>query len=544
VVAKPLSHAERRSLHAQALIKQRFDTDPLNWYRPGKTQQRCYESQTLYRLITGANQTGKTAHAVIECAALARGRHPYKQMLAGIPLEILVVVPSRAQAVGVWGMRLLKQCKMASPDNKDIWKHPLIPRHEIKRVHNNSSGSGPAPGRIELLNGSNIWFAWSGDDDQWERIQGFTFDFIFRDEGSGNSKLGEELYLRLVAAQTTKAGAGGILWSATPTLINDEFDQYRKRCRKAQAHYEEFFIQPNENPAVSAEVRERMRGSLSLDAQQIRLDGTTSAMELAQVYGRQWNDVKHIVSPDYQLGLTDNLWVSMDPGFDHPWGTGIFAINAAEPRKLRGLAYIWTRRTTRRENLELVRDWLRGRKVEGVVVDPASYKTESNGKSLYTQIEEDMQELDIQSHRGLMTSRNRHEGGIEMVQQYLEDGLIQFNLDGPGCGQAIAEMIGYMGRPETRYTGTHGVIKKNDEFPDLLRYLVMHEPVYTSRGPNYISPEFADNGLQVYDVSAPPPEDMSEDERTHRQRLELSARLVDAVKRPARGLPEGRLSFA
>ncbi len=441
------------------ILRQWYDTDPLNHYKPGVTQERCLRSQVLYRLLSGPNQVGKTAHCVMECAMLARGRHPYRPTLANVPVEILIVVPSRAQAVSVWGDRLLKRCRLPG----EIGKHPLIPAREILKVYNNSSGSGPAPQRIELKNGSNIYFAWSSDDDQWTRIQGIMVDFIFRDEGSGNKALGAELYPRLLRAQTEKPGAGGILWSATPTLINEEFEHYKKLCRTSAPNYEEFFIQSHENPAISREVRERMRGSLSEDDQRIRLDGDVSAMELAQVYGRQWDNAKNIAAEDYVPTPHDNLWVVMDPGFDHPWGTIICAINKAEPTKLRVIRYFWQRRASYRDNLDLVIEFLQGRFVEGIVVDPASYKTDTSGKSLYTLIGEYFDEQGVVSHHGVMTSRNRHEGGIELVQQYIQDGLVVFNPHSPGCGQAAAEMIGYMGRPETRYTGPHGVVKKNDE---------------------------------------------------------------------------------
>ncbi len=526
MTTKPLTSEERKRLRHLAKIRHWEATDPLLHYKPGITQERCYRSKTLYRLISGANQTGKTAHAVVEAAALARGRHPHQPGLANAQLEILIVVPSRAQAVAVWGDRLLRRCRLPG----EIGKHPLIPKREILKIYNNSSGSGPAPQRIEMRNGNNIYFAWSGDEDQWERIQGLMFTHIFRDEGSGNKKLGAELYLRLVAAQTNLPGAGGILWSATPTLINEEFEDYRKRCRASMPNYEEFFIQPHENPAVSVEVRERMRGSLSEDDQRIRLDGDVSAMELAQVYGKQWDNQRNIATEDYVPTPHDNLWVSIDPGFDHPWGTGIFAINKAEPRRLRCIRYFWQRRATYQDNLALIVDFLKGRFVEGIVVDPASYKTDTSGKSLYTLIGEYFEEHQVLSHHGVMTSRNRHEGGIELVQQYLQDGLIVMNPTSPGCGQASSEMIGYMGRPETRYTGPHGVVKKNDEFPDLTRYLVMHEPVWCERGPNSLGARYVAESLGVMDLAVERL-DESEDQRLHRQRLEHSARLVNQMRK-------------
>ncbi|MBA2708830.1 MAG: hypothetical protein H0U59_13580 [Gemmatimonadaceae bacterium] len=144
-----------------------------------------------------------------------------------------------------------------------------------------------------------------------------------------------------------------------------------------------------------------------------------------------------------------------------------------------------------------------------------------------------------------MTSRNRHEGGIDLVQRYLQDGLIVINPTSPGCGQAASELIGYMGRPETRFTGPQGVVKKNDEFCDLTRYLVMHEPAWCERGPNPYSREFSTEHLQLDDPENPARQNESEDQRVHRERLEYSARMLSAMRKRTGppSLAEGVLTF-
>jgi hypothetical protein len=75
------------------------------------------------------------------------------------------------------------------------------------------------------------------------------------------------------------------------------------------------------------------------------------------------------------------------------------------------------------------------------------------------------------------------------------------------------------------------VVKKNDEFPDLTRYLIMHEPAWCERGPNPYGREFASEHLQIVDPEDPARQNESEDQRLHRERLEQSARLFAEMRK-------------
>lgn len=506
--------------------------DPVRAYRPGPTCERCMRSDKLYRLINGGNQVGKTAFAVWETAAMLRGIHPVKKWYGKV--VILIVIPSRAQAVMLWGKRLLESSQMPG----EIGERPYLPPEEIEKVWWNYSGSGKAVGRIIMKNGSEAVFAWAGDDAMWERVQGGKYDYIIRDEAVGNKKLGPELIMRLVAVQSdpSKPWGGGILWVGTPTLDNEEYDEYQRRCREGKPGYEEFFVQAHENPAVSMAVREAARDTMDEEDQAVRLDGGASATDRDKIFRKQWSDERHVAKEDYEPSLTDNLWITFDPGMGHPAGTLYAAVNEEAPQKLRVLKFAAVRNQPLHYHLAQMAEWLDGRFIEGLVLDPAALKRESSGKSIYTQLEETLfgDNPPLKTH-GLYLGRNRHWDGINLVWRYLDpepgnpiaDPLVCVNPNGPGCGHFIYQLKSYRGREESQYTGPHGVVKKNDEGPDCLRYLITKEPRYVYRGANPkrngAAPFFqpADR-IDDLALAALPP-----DLRLHQERLLKSARMLD-----------------
>ncbi len=533
---------EIRSELARRAEQQRLD--PVRQYKAGPTCTRCMSSTKIYRLINGGNQVGKTAYAVWEAAAMLRGVHPVKKWYG--PVILLIVVPSRQQAVALWGKRLLEASQMPG----EIGTKPYIPPDEIKKVWWNYSGSGKAPGRIELHNGSEAYFAWAGDDSMWERIQGLKLDYIIRDEAVGNRKLGPELIMRLVAARSdiSKTWAGGILWVGTPTLDNEEYDEFQKRCREGKPDYEEFFIQPHENPAVSMQVRESARDTMDADDQAVRLDGGASATDRDKIYRRQWSDERHVRKDDYIPGDYDNLLVAFDPGMGHPAGTLFAAQNDEHPRKIRCLKFTAVRNQPLHYHLAQMAEWLEGRALEMLVLDPAALKRESNGKSIYTQIEEVLfGENPPFLCRQLTLGRNRHWDGINLVWRYLDpepgnptaEPLVEVNPDSPGCGLLRYQMTMYKGREETKYTGPNGVVKKNDEGPDCLRYLITKEPYWSNRGANPKRGAASTAFIPRDDPSALDLALLSPDLRLHQERLLKSAQMVDEMLAEQNGSQRG-----
>jgi hypothetical protein len=475
---------------ARAMLALMDRRDPVRQWaeRLGPTTRRCAESPTLYRLVNGGNQVGKTTYAIWECAAILRGIHPWKPSFG--PLKVLIVVPYRLTAVAVWGKRLLESSELPG----DLGSLPFIPPDEVEKVYWNYSGSGKAPGRIVLKNGSEAYFAWSASESMWEGIQGIMFDYVFRDEAVGNQKLGPELYMRLIRARdnNAKPWAGGILWVGTPTLQNEEYEEFQRNCHAQKADYAEFFIAPEENTSISMATREDMRDTMSDEDAAVRLDGGASEADRRRIYRRQWSDDRHVAAEDYEPSPTDNLWIAFDPGIGHPAGILCAAIREDSPRTIRVVRFYCHKDQPLTYHVACMRDWLAGRDAEGLVVDPKAFTRESTGKSIVTQITEAITDgsAGFRVRRGIIRGRNGHWEGINQVREYLDPRpgdptappLVQINPLSPGCGLLRYQLTSYRGREETKYTGPHGVVKKNDEGPDCLRYLITVGPYYEPRG--------------------------------------------------------------
>lgn len=537
---------------AKALIAKRRAEDPATYYNltpteqytdpesgetyrlgPGPTQLACLKCLEPYRLLEAGNQLGKTTHCVYECAQFARGRHPTRPWYG--PVEILVVVPSRQQALTIWYDRLCQRSRIKGP----AYNHPLIPAREIRKIYYHYSGSGKVPGRIELKNGSNIHFSWAGADGMWERIQGNMYDAIFRDEATGNMRLGPELLMRLSSVQSDqkKPGGGFILWSATPTLINEEYDNYKTRCKGGVEGHAHFLIKSDENPAQSAKVRELMRKAMSEEDARVRLDGTDDYKARYLIYAPYWSDERHMASEDYEPGLYDNLWIAFDPAFGRTAsevGVLCAAINKDEPTRLRIVRFYHYKGGTLSDHVDCMREWLDGRTAEAIVCDPAILKTESTGLSVYSQLCELISDSphEVKTHRGAVLGRNRLDDGIPMVRSYLEQNQIVVNPNSPGCGAVRYGIMDYRTREESKYNEGRGVVRKRTEAVDCLRYLVTQQPTWVQRKANPRNGQHI-NELQVVDPEFTPDDfaKLSPEEQTHRRRLAYSAKTVARIRR-------------
>jgi hypothetical protein len=505
---------------AQKIVDQRKATDPLEHYKPGPTIAACFASDALYRMLAANNQVGKTTAEQVEAVRMLRGKHPYKPWFG--PVRILIVVPSRAQAAVVWGQRLLDKCELQG----EIGKYPFIPKREIKKIYSAYSPLGPYPGSIHLKNGSTAYIILSGDKNSWKRIEGMMFDYIFRDEADGNENLGEELELRVLKARgdPARSWAGGIFWGFTSTKINDEAEAFAQRCKDGivtpVGRHEYFFIEAHENPAVSMEAREALKSVMSEEAYAIRGVGRGTAADNERIYARYWNEEKHVRKEAYKIQPTDNLLLVYDPGWRHPCGIGCWAINQKRPTTLilsRFYCYKWG---TRQDHMASMAEWLAGRMATSLICDPAILKTESNGRSYFSLMEEELAGNRVLLYQDMSCGRNRNEDGIPLVIDYLEKGLIEVDPFGQGCQDWIGQMLAYRYEKDKDGTLTSVIHKKKDEAPDITKYLCSKRPVWANYG---------DHRPVVEQTAAPiaEGEQLSPDELIHRQRLLMSQRMVE-----------------
>lgn len=510
-------HKKLTPEQAKVLLAEMQSADPCRRFiheLAASTQKQILASKATYTLVSSSNQGGKTTTAVVDCAAVLRGVHPHKAWFG--PISVLIIVPSRAQASGIWGKRLLDASDIrhvvTTPMGKsvDLAQLPLIPSNEIEQITWAYSPQGKYPGYCKLKNGSEFRIFLSGDPNGWKRVQGFPYDAIYRDEAVGNQSLGEELMPRLSAAQTSvqkglRPWGGTVMWVATATLVNDEFEQFMDRCKKGVAGHQLFWIAPSENPAVSMEVRDSMRSTMSAEAASIRLDGFSGAMDEVVIFRHQLDKARHILQVPYEPKPEDNIWVAWDPGWDHPFGLVFAATTPDAPMQLK----IWRAEFGRKMTLDAIANRiatvLDGRMAEAFVFDPAAKKTEhSRGMSLSGQMEQLLTQMGVKSYRGVLFGRNRYEDTLPHMMRYLdpdpedrtvaplivlnpevtdlEDDLNQSN----GCGRVWEQLSKYRKREgATAAARGYNIHKHDDEAVDLLRYLASRSPVWCKRDPNY-----------------------------------------------------------
>lgn len=476
------------------LLALRESQDPLRSYTPGPTALRCFESRARYRWLGGPNRGGKSAHGAVELALAALRRHPTRSVKS-VNGVYLVFAPSRDQLADPWGKKLLKESELKG----DQSGFPLIPPWEIERVYWIHGAGAPVPKEVKLKNGNRILFFVSGDKNVWRRVQGKGMVLgIVVDESAGNDILFHECTARLLDANShqkvrEEAGGGWFLWLATETEANTGLASYIDKCEDpTNEQFEGFRIQPGENPAILQEEREKLRDVLGEEQYAIRMEGSLSQGATLRIFP-QFSVLRHVRADDYHIGDDDNLWVGYDPGTNFT-GIVIAALNRERGRKVRVVKCWQPRRTTIAHDVDLIRNFLQGRKVECIVYDPAARAVEKTGQSVYSQLGEKLRLARVQVWRGLAMGRNRHEDTIPVVRYYMDpnpkdpkaESLLELNPSpDSGCKLLATQLIAYSNRESpNNLLGTEHVVKENDHLVDALRYLLCERPGWVNRGPN------------------------------------------------------------
>lgn len=465
--------------------------DPLRHYVPTPTQEQFHRSPAWARMITANNRGGKSAAACADLSWMLRGIHPYRPWYG--PVTLIQFTHSRFQAANVIGRKLFTACELAFPPGApDLSGEPLIPAWEIAELRTQLVAGSRVPHELIMKNGSRLLFSWSGVEDAFKRIAGIKLDGAAVDEDSGNTKLFDELYPRLLDTQSDprRPWGGFLTWAATNTSYNEAFDSFTDRCERGVAGHAMFVIGANENPAIDPTKRENLREVMSEEAASVRLDGNTTAGELVQIFRKQWSDERHILDAPYEPGPDENLWVAYDPGVDHPMGMLVAAIRPAQPQTLR-VVQCWSYRgETIEHDADRLARWFRGRRMAGFVYDAnLGQRDRGGGPTVLQRMKELLAKRGLDPIGGYWKSKKSHAPGIDMLRYYLApqkaDNLAAeplLYLAQPttenGTGHLRKQIVGYRGKEATRFTGAGGVVKKDDDLVDPLRYLVMIRPTY------------------------------------------------------------------
>lgn len=508
-------------------LQLRLKMDPIRNMTLWPTQKRCDKSKARYRWIGGANRKGKSAFLGWLLAACARRLHPTRSVSK--PVTFLVLAPSREQLQDPWEKKLLKDCELPGFEGQ-----PFIPKWEVKRAWYTTGAGAPTIRQIDLKNGNTIRFGISKDVDAWKRRAGQAIFAIILDEAEGDENLINELYPRLLDANKdptiiAEAGGGWILWGATPTTQNKALAKFIETCdaqTPETSDWEAFRFGVDEGSALDLSERERLKAAFSDEDYELRMRGTTQFTDRLLIYGKQWVEHKHMRAADYEVQPEDNLWCVYDPGGagkeSHDSGISFFALNKAEPRKLRWVKAILVNRTTFAYDIQLIAHYLRGRTLEGFIQDPNSNRSEKGtGRRMWDQVRDEFRKLKITCNRMHVWVNSRHDMGIKLVQSYLEQGLIEINPSKESGGQkARWQVVTYKSYEPGMYTGAHGVVKLQDELVDVLRYVVVAKPFWVNRP--------CGKSLWVDDgpPPVPPPLILTEEQANYQRQMERSASMA------------------
>ncbi len=428
------------------------------------------------------HNSGKTTSVLADLALTLRGIHPFKPWQG--PFTAIMFCVSRQQAAMVAQKKLFQQCELPGP----MGQFPFIPQEEIAEIGSLKAGIR-AVYHCLLTNGCQLYFSWSDTDDTWKRIQGPKIGRVVMDENAGNAKLLIESYKRLVDSQHPGSWHGLLDWSAHGTEDNEAFEKFKSRCLDPDnKDHELFTLKLEENPAIDMTAVERFRDTLTEDEQAIHIDATESAGGLVRIFRQQFDRARHVLAQDYKVKPDDNLYVGYDPGVDHPMGMLIVAVPKAYPKTLIHVK-LWIRRGgTIDDDVSVLANWLAGRKVAGFVYDTnLKNRDRGGGPSLLTQFKEKLVQRGVTIF-GFWQSKKNHAPGIAMVRYYLKpDPAGQLSplffispSTASGGDMMISQIISYRGKEATKFTGPGGVVKKDDEAIDDLRYICMIRPVWNA----------------------------------------------------------------
>jgi hypothetical protein len=474
---------------ARALLDRRKARDPLEHYVPIPTFQECSKEKARFICIQAPNQVGKSIYLTFIAASLLRGKHPYLPYFG--PSKGLLVIPSRAQAAEIYGVRLLKKSELAG----SMKEFPFLPKHDIARVDWAVSPVGRYPGKITMRDGSTLMVVLSGDPNSWKRLEGMTFDWVIRDEVAGSENMGNELVPRLVASHSRMLSGeqpwgGRMWWAATETKFNEEWNDYKTRCKSNVEDHAVYNPKPEEaHSYVSMEARQAMSTTMSASAYKIRGTGELDAGDLVQIYGKQWDDKRHMLPVDYVIKPTDNINIGYDPGIDHPTGIVIGVNSMDAPCQIKIVKCFLHARESLNFDIECLHSFLLGRKIATFIYDCAAATRHKHATSL---IHDLMNKMDARGYRpmgGYLRSDKRHAVGISTVREMLDPKpfdktampLLVLNPSAEsGCQMLRSQIIGYHGKESTNFTGAGGVVKKDDDAVDSLRYLARSNPVWSA----------------------------------------------------------------
>lgn len=546
---------DKRTL-ALLLERRRRMRHKLNNYQPGATALLAHQSNAPRKLVTGPSRGGKSYSTGQDIGWSVTATHPYKPNITGERMFLFCL--SRAQANLVWRPMLLGKDSRPGVVCDDgfipPWEIAVTPRGkpDVSWDHNNGMY---VPKSLRMRNGNELSLWWHGDPNAWQRFQGIPFLRGWIDEcGDHTDNLVQEIGSRFMDCMS-KYGSDACYawWAATDTTANEQYAQWMDRgLDPDDALYEAFILKPGENPGITNEARAITAATmLNQEDADVRVWGTRTRGDDKRIL-TTFSRVKHIRSEPYMPSDRDNLILAYDPGLKDDTGILFAYVGPHNVRQL-NIVNFWTiKDASVKGECEYVKEWLRGRKIRFIAYDKNSClrKEKGLGMNLLAQLKEHLNEPEIW-HDGEMhfkPPKGQIPAGIKRCMSYLEppesvstEPLIM--IDPPTPENGLNKFCNELQQYRLRATASncelrsHNIYPKNNEGPDLLRYLVMCSPVWQDLGINRckvmspIEAAFAEKEAQI----------LSESELMYREKLRQSSeRWQERKKRIAAARRSGR----
>ncbi len=500
---------------AKAWMDQEYRLDPAyRFYTTFATpnQRAIIESTALYLHIRKPNQVGGTATMLVDAALYLKGIHPTRPRPKE-PMQLLFIVPKKAQMGSIFGRRLFKECGIVTaippyahildkePDLAGLGKLPLL-LTEAQGAHLEKTGS--SMGRVVSkatipgpYGDDELYFYISGDEKAWESIMGNNYHGIYRDESVAKGmNLMPELRTRVGIHHdrhgVDRPGCGYIRWGCLSAMYSEELKIFTDLCEAKVEGHAQVRLDQSDNPAISKKTRDAQALGMSKAEADKRLWGTTTAFDENLILRVDRQLV--LRKTPYQLQPSDNLWLSYDPGFRDPCAIQLYAV-PKDSKRIITLSYrSWAYGTTH-EHVACMADMLRGRLAMSIVCDPAIKRSDSiTGQSNYAVFCAACETAGIRLNSAPCLGRNRYEDTIPLLQTFLshqEGRSLEFDCDGDGTEEALCQFETFRykeGAP--RKALETNVYQKNNQAVDGTRYLCSRFPMWIDIGPHTSTEEY------------------------------------------------------
>lgn len=369
--------------------------DALLQYRPLPVAKGFHLSKRRIRLVTGANQAGKSLTAAAEWAMRARRMHPVPRyedaatllMLAvgkdedhlgsvmwkklGWPgafevipdhetgvIRALDIDPNDPQQVAPWDL-----------ERRHLWRPagPLIPPNEIAQIAWSKKNEA-IPSRVVLKCGAEMTFHTSKGSPR----NGIQVHWAWYDEEIENLKWLAETMPRLVRFD------GSFIWSATPQASTPQLFDLHNRFLDGDLGVDEYTLLIADNPYFSKSAKDALFADLLALGEEelaVRWYGkyAIASRKVYPAYSLGEHGVTHFAIPDDWM-----IVAALDPGSLHP--AVLFAAVPPDGTTLHIFAELFLTNKSAAQTANEVRKVIAGRQMEVFIIDRRAGIQKSMGR--------------------------------------------------------------------------------------------------------------------------------------------------------------------